>query len=524
MKRFVSILCCLVMILVSIPISVSAEEKSIDYSVQFINATHVSSAVTDGNSKWNEVCILDSTDKCVEFLDNACTDSMSNISTNISEYLATIPNSFFDNNVVLAFVLTLPNPGYELELREINVKKRVMTISIDRWISDPDLAYPDCIDYCAAFIALERSDLDGIDSYNVVTVDTRENLATNVNITSSTYFPEEYLENAVAADGKGDLFVIDTEAKADDFAALNIQEEYSRLDVGDYLNSLPDGFFDEKAVLVSVIECGAPNKGFSRAVVTKAYGELTTEIYYTVESEIYECILVYYITLIEIDKALLNSTTAYNVIVRDVTEYESIPYTARDMNGFISYEDMKKYDAFDYATINDIDELEGFLEVCDSTDFQEYVDTLADNFFDNKVLVVVPYNEFMYGLDYIFGDIEDVCEGEGTYWRMNITTYIPENGSQKNNKLLVYEIDKKYGNVVFHPYITHDKSPDLFEYEDITIGLSSMSYLFLKRNYFGNYPLNEKQLNNADVNKNGVIDPMDYLIVKRCYFGQYTFS
>ncbi|MBE6692523.1 MAG: hypothetical protein E7586_04255, partial [Ruminococcaceae bacterium] len=182
MKRFVSILCCLVMILVSIPISVSAEEKSIDYSVQFINATHVSSAVTDGNSKWNEVCILDSTDKCVEFLDNACTDSMSNISTNISEYLATIPNSFFDNNVVLAFVLTLPNPGYELELREINVKKRVMTISIDRWISDPDLAYPDCIDYCAAFIALERSDLDGIDSYNVVTVDTRENLATNVNI------------------------------------------------------------------------------------------------------------------------------------------------------------------------------------------------------------------------------------------------------------------------------------------------------------------------------------------------------
>ncbi len=513
MKRFVSILCCLAMILVSIPFSVSATEESIDFSAEIL---HSEGGLSDNDS----IYVLNSKEDCADFIDKECTNG-SSVSTNVSDYFEALPEGFFNNKALVAIGLHVPNPGYAVEVRDLTKENGVMTIKLDYWEIDPELAQPTILDYFAVLIEVNKDVLDGVTSFELVRTNLRY-ITSNVNfINVDNYSEEEPLENAVPVVGDGDLYVLDTAEKAANFAEFDFYESYNQLDISDYIAGLSDDFFESKAILASVVTRGQPDHIFESANVSKVGGTLTIELYHTVIiADAFPAVMVYHIALIEIDKDLLDDVDTYNVEKRDHTDYENIEFDGHIFDGAVKAES-----SADPIVIEDANQLADFVNDCDSTDFKEYVDGLAEKFFETKVLVVAAYTDNSFtNINYEFGNIVDEINGVGTYWNMYINADQSNRKMGKDCKLFVYEIDKDYKDVTFHLCMKQNNIPKPFCDPDITVNLSAMSYLYLKRNYFNNYYFDEEQLKNADVNKNGVIDPMDYLIVKRIYFGQYAFN
>ncbi|MBE6692525.1 MAG: hypothetical protein E7586_04265 [Ruminococcaceae bacterium] len=503
MKRFVSILCCLVMILVSIPISVSAEEKSIDYTEETV---YINSYVSDLNGSY----VLNTAEEQAEFV-----GLLGNYNPYVDEYFNALSQDFYATKSLI--VVTSFTPcyfGYEFKVRNLIKQGSVITVKLDWWEIDLDQGKPEAIGCYATMIEVDKDVLDGVSSIDVIETDLRQDLAENPKFFKADDFPIEAFESKF---DKGLLYIIDSAEKAEEFIALDISAGYNQPEVGDYFAEFPEDFFEEKVILTSVFYSGCPDRTYFNVRITKVDGVMTIVYGYNgpEEDRAYPTVPEYYINTVEMDKDLLNDVTKYSLIDRDHNQSLAIGFTGHVFDAPVT-------DFAEPVVVNSADELAVLVAKYDSAEFTAFAEGLADNYFDHKILVVAYEKEQYKNVCYTFDKIYNM----GNY--SDFTLYVDANMSGttrgENGKLFVYEMSNDYENSSFYLCVNHLNWDLPFYNEDITIGLTSMSYLFLKRHYFNNYDFDEVQKRNADVNKNGEIDPMDYLIVKRCYFGQYAFS
>ncbi len=500
MKRFVSILCCFAMVLVSIPFSVSATEESIDFTAETVYSTHYS-------SEFDEPYVLNNAQEQAEFI-NTLGDNY----THINEYLEGLSADFYTTKALIVVPNHMPSTnGYKYEARSVNKNGDTLTIKIDRWEINLDQAKDDAMGLCATMIAVDKSDIEDVTSVDVIRTDLRGNLAENPKFFKVSSFPVEAFKGNF---DDGLLYIIDNATKADEFVALGFSAGYNQPEVGDYFDSLAEAFFDENVILTTVFYSGHPDHAFSNATVTKVDGVMTMVYDYTKNDDAVEDLVEYYINTVEIDKDLLNDVTDYSIFKKDLNASRAVDFTGHIF-------DVAAVDGYPApVVITNENELADLLANYDSPDFAEYAEGLADDFFSKKILVVAYSTSRYITANYA---IDDIMCLDG-YSDLLLLGSINVSNAQRGNdtKLFVYELDDNFKNSNFYFDLKQNNMPGLFSSEDITIGLSSLSYVMLKRNYFATFDLDALQSNNADVNKNGKIDPMDYMLIKRCYFGTYA--
>ncbi len=503
MKRFISILCCLVMILVSIPISASATEKSIDFSSKTV---YVSDPYF--HPDYSGPHLLTSAD------DQAEISELILYNPEVSNYFNALPDDFYATKSLIVIESSTPClGGYEFSVRSVKENGGILTVELDWWEINLDQGKPDAIGCYATMIQVDNNAVSNVTELKVIKTDLRQNLAENPKFFKADYFPIEAFESKL---DKGLLYIIDSAEKAEEFLAMHISAGYNQPKVGDYFAELPEDFFEEKVVLVSVFYSGCPDRTYFDVRITKVNGVMTIVYGYNGPEEgmAYPTVPEYYVNTVEMDKDLLNDVTKYSLIDRDHNQSLAIGFTGHVF-------DTDVLDTLvEPVVVNSADELAVLVAKYDSAEFTAFAEDLADNFFDNKILVVAYAKAQHENVYYTFDSIYNMCNYSDLM--LNVDANMSNSTRGENGKLFVFEMSDDYENSSFYLSVSNVNWPLPFYNEDITIGLTSMSYLFLKRNYFGNYDFDEIQIRNADINKNGIIDPMDYLIVKRIYFGQYT--
>lgn len=517
MKRLVAILCCLVIVALSIPFSASAAGGDMEFKGQIFGLTAILEGFETG-----KVHVLDRAEKTKDFIDDLYSNEYMENDTKLRDYCNSLPKNFYEEKALVFVTVYTPELGYAMT--SLRVIKGQNEINIDAIIYGGGPCEP--ANYMIV-VEIGKDDLAEADSVTAK-VDVRQFDGYDPDgIEYETSFFELDWFPGLDADGEGpQVFVIDSKDKLTEFLALEFSEGGNELHLRDYLNGIEADFFKDNALLIRGFLTGYPNHNFVNANLSKVGGVMTIDCEFTLDLGFAEDICGYYAVAIEIDKGYLWDVEFIDVTTTNVTDYAELDFTGRIFTGKIQEEDLMPYvphGNFDYPDpiiVTDKNGLDNLTSICDCESLKRYADGLGENFFESRMLIAV-YREFDYdNVYYKLVNIIDDVDGSGDFWSINITASQYNRVKGETQKLFVFEVDNEYANKEFYVNISKINIKGDVNGNGLDL-VEPMDYVLLKRFYFGTYRLDEHQQKMGDINGNGEIDSMDYILLKRAYFGTY---
>ncbi len=167
--------------------------------------------------------------------------------------------------------------------------------------------------------------------------------------------------------------------------------------------------------------------------------------------------------------------------------------------------------------VENFDELDYMLTQYKSNEFTEYAESLEDNFFDEKFLLIFMAISPTQTVEYMIGSVsvneEDHVHINATYDRSSAMDMAVQ------HSLIVIALDKP--ETEYKTYTLHMTEKNAKGDVDGNGYIEVYDYIYAKRAHFGTIKLNAYQNYRADVNNDELVNQYDYILVKRMYFGTY---
>ncbi len=314
------------------------------------------------------------------------------------------------------------------------------------------------------------------------------------------------------------------------------EPEYGNTQTIEYLNSLDEDFFKEKTALMISAHFGSG--GYTYTVENVSTDGNTVYIDTAYENP-YDgpTVMCYYLAFVEVSNTDIIGCDKFVNRVTKKLETPNMEATHHFFEGYMPDEKLKQYDNENYEyfyrhinpyycnhfpsmIIKSFEDLEKYKDYFVSEEFDEYKNSLAEDFFETKGLII-SYSVAAYSpAEYAFDKIEGVYDSFRIHYTVDEFSGERTKERTEQQNIIVIEINQEDIGNAQHIYIYIERTNvlgDIYE----TGNIESLDYILLKRAYFGTYYLDEAAKKRGDINGNGKIDMTDYILLKRAWFETY---